>query len=265
VLHRDGQRPAAEIPAYLKTVHAMIAERAAADPSAYFGVDLAPPPRQLPAAERQADFDAELAVDACQTAEVAIDPMVVAEALRRCIADHTLIETRFGVEVIDVVEEADCVRVTGQDGDGPVSERFDHAVNTLWCGRLALNEPVGLETGRAWVHRLKYGVSFRFPEGADRPRSATFILGPFGEVVSYGEGLTYLTLYPACLRAILARPDPAALGGFSVGPDTVGGPVGHADGDAGDRAGAPRPRPKNIAGGGRQGRHHRRLGRDGHL
>ena len=40
--------------------------------------------------------------------------------------------------------------------------------------------------------------------------SLTFVLGPFGEVVSYGEGLTYLTWYPTCLRAIsrdLAPPD----------------------------------------------------------
>ena len=30
----------------------------------------------------------------------------------------------------------------------------------------------------------------------------TFVSGPFGEVVSYGDGLTYLTWYPVCLQAI---------------------------------------------------------------
>ena len=36
------------------------------------------------------------------------------------------------------------------------------------------------------------------------------VLGPFGEVVTYGDGLTYLTWYPVCLQGIshdLAPPD----------------------------------------------------------
>ncbi len=202
VIHRDAQLPPAQIAGYLKTVHSLIAEQAGGDASAYFGMDLGSPPRRLSAAEREADFNADLAVDAYETAEVAVDPMVVADAVRTCIAAHPLIETRLGCEILDAVEEPDHIFVVGQDGDGKVKEPFDQVINALWCGRLALNERVGLETGRAWVHRLKYGVSFRLPEGAARPPSATFILGPFGEVVSYGEGHTYLTWYPACLRAI---------------------------------------------------------------
>jgi len=90
----------------------------------------------------------------------------------------------------------------GRDGGGEGRERFDQVVNALWNGRLALNEAVGLKTGRAWIHRLKYGVSFRYPKSATRPRSATFILGPFGEVVNYRDGLTHLTWYPTCLREL---------------------------------------------------------------
>jgi hypothetical protein len=30
------------------------------------------------------------------------------------------------------------------------------------------------------------------------------VLGPFGEVVTYGDGIIYLTWYPECLRAISA-------------------------------------------------------------
>jgi hypothetical protein len=58
---------------------------------------------------------------------------------------------------------------------------------------------------RRWVfglHRLKYGVSFRLPPDVRPPPSATFILGPFGEVVTYGDGLIYLTWYPECVQAI---------------------------------------------------------------
>jgi hypothetical protein len=67
---------------------------------------------------------------------------------------------------------------------------------------MAVNEKRGLRPNRPWLHRLKYGVSFRLPAGARMPPSATFVSGPFGEVVSYDDGLTYLTWYPVCLRAI---------------------------------------------------------------
>ena len=67
---------------------------------------------------------------------------------------------------------------------------------------MAINEKRGLRPNRPWLHRLKYGVSFRLPAGARLPPSATFVSGPFGEVVSYDDGLTYLTWYPVCLQAI---------------------------------------------------------------
>ena len=86
--------------------------------------------------------------------------------------------------------------------DGIQQNFFDHVVNALWDGRFALNETLGYRANRPWLHRLKYGVSFRLPAGAKPPPSATFVSGPFGEVVTYGDGLVYLTWYPECLRAI---------------------------------------------------------------
>jgi hypothetical protein len=34
------------------------------------------------------------------------------------------------------------------------------------------------------------------------PPSTTFVSGPFGEVVSYADRLTYLTWYPECMQAV---------------------------------------------------------------
>jgi hypothetical protein len=75
-------------------------------------------------------------------------------------------------------------------------------VNALWDGRLELNETLGFRAGRPWLHRLKYGVNFRLPPNVRPPPSATFVLGPFGEVVTYANGVIYLTWYPECLQAI---------------------------------------------------------------
>jgi hypothetical protein len=93
-----------------------------------------------------------------------------------------------------------CVLSDGRDGFS--RDSFDQVVNALWDGRLKLNEALGFPANRPWLHRLKYGVSFRLPSNAKPPPSATFVLGPFGEVVTYGDGLIYLTWYPECLQAI---------------------------------------------------------------
>ena len=202
VILRNSQQTPEQIAQYLNDVHDLILAKTSGRPSTYFGMDLERPPRPLRPAERDATFNAELAVDAYDTAEVAINPLLLAEATRECIATHPRIETRLECEIVSAFDEPSHIRVLGRDRDGLVDERFDQVVNALWDGRLAVNEKAGMPAERAWIHRLKYGVSFRLPKGSKIPPSATFVLGPFGEVVSYGGGLTYLTWYPTCLRAI---------------------------------------------------------------
>jgi glycine/D-amino acid oxidase-like deaminating enzyme len=209
VVHRDSRHPPDEVWHYLNSVHDLIAESVPSGADVYFGQDLSTRPRRWSAEERGDRFDPEAALDAVETCEVAINPSRVGQAFRDRIAADPRIETRLGCNVVGVDGERR-LRVLARDGGGDVEESFDHVVNALWDGRLALNHAVGMETGRPWLHRLKYGVSFRLPEAAEAPPSATFISGPFGEVVSYGGGLTYLTWYPECLRAIsrdLVPPD----------------------------------------------------------
>lgn len=236
VIHRDGQRSPEALVDYLFKAHAIVSEKATQNPGAYFGRDLCSRPRRYSPAELEANFNPELAVDAYETQEVAINPRAVAEALRACIAAHPRIETRLGCTVVGAEETPSGVTVRWQEGDGAPggvsTEGFDHAVNALWDGRLALDEKVGLVAGRRWIHRLKYGVSFRLPDGVAPLQSATFVVGPFGEVVSYGEGLTYLTWYPACLRAIthdLQPPDWESVAGeplrTQIARETVQGMV----------------------------------------
>lgn len=226
VIHRDAQQPAEQIAHYLQAVHSHIEKFATDYSSSYFGMDLTRRPRRWSAAEREGAFNPELAIDAYETIEVAINPLVVAEAIRQCISAHPLIELRLGCDVIDAAEEPGGILLRWQNGGKIFKEGFDQLINALWDGRLALNESVGIETGRAWIHRLKYGVSFRFPERREKPTSATFVLGPFGEVVSYGEGLTYLTWYPTCLRGIsteLVPPDWANFPGDPVRSEVLTG------------------------------------------
>lgn len=204
VVHRDSQHDAAEVAAYLADVHGLLAEAARRRPGSYFGADL-PPPTRWSEGERESRFDASAAVAVFDTPEVAINPVALAAAVRQRIESHERIEVRLGAMVSKVNVDGDRMRVewherTGHEGDRRRCEGFDHAVNALWDGRLAIDETMGMRPGRPWINRLKYGVSFTLPEGLERPPSATFISGPFGEVVSYPDRLTYLTWYPSCLR-----------------------------------------------------------------
>jgi glycine/D-amino acid oxidase-like deaminating enzyme len=202
IVHRDSQLSPEVVCAYLRTVHELISEAANGRKRAYFGQDLRAPLRPWSVADKAAEFDPELALAAVSTPEVAINPVALAQLLRDCVIAHPLIEVRCSRTVLSAKMECDRVCVLSEGKDGYSEDSFDYVVNALWDGRLKLNEALGFRANRPWLHRLKYGVSFRLPPGVTRPPSATFVLGPFGEVVTYGDGTIYLTWYPECLRAI---------------------------------------------------------------
>jgi glycine/D-amino acid oxidase-like deaminating enzyme len=208
VVHRDSQRSPQQVSQYLATVHALVREASDGMRDAYFGRDLCRGLRTWSAAEREAEFDPEVALAAFDTPEVAIDPVALASAVRDRIAAEPRIEIRTEHEVLSVDDADGHFDVQLNAVNGKARERFDHIVNALWDGRFAINEKRSLRPDRPWLHRLKYGVSFRLPADTRLPPSATFVSGPFGEAVSYGDGLTYLTWYPVCLQGISSAVSP---------------------------------------------------------
>jgi glycine/D-amino acid oxidase-like deaminating enzyme len=202
VVHRDSQQCPDLIRAYLMTVHALINEVAKGRHQDYFGKDLRSALRPWSTAEKEVDFDPAIALSAFSTPEIAINPQALARSLRACVSAHPFIEVRCGRTVVGATEERGGIRVLSDGKDGPSSDLFDHVVNALWDGRLRINEALGFRANRPWLHRLKYGVSFRLPSDVKAPPSVTFVLGPFGEVVTYGDGLIYLTWYPECMQAM---------------------------------------------------------------
>ncbi|AMN38642.1 FAD-dependent oxidoreductase [Rhodoplanes sp. Z2-YC6860] len=202
VVHRDSQHTAAKVREYFAAVHRLIVDASNGRQGAYFGSDLTVSPREWSAQERASVFDPAIAVAAFDTPEIAIDPVALAQHVQRALTSHPRIELRCAHEVLGVSEEATGVVVKTSGAHGQKLERFDHAVNALWEGRLSVDETAGLRPGRPWLHRLKYGVGFSWPDRLPRPPSATFVSGPFGEIVSYPDKTTYLTWYPTCVKAM---------------------------------------------------------------
>ncbi len=207
VVHRDSQRSVEQVAHYLADVHALLREASEGRRDAYFGHDLSGDLRPWSDAEREEAFDPSIALAVFDSPEVAIDPLALAELVRRRIAQEPAIEVRLNHDVTSVEDDGSGFAVCAT-AESYQRERFDHVVNALWDGRFVINEKRGLRPGRPWLHRLKYGVSFRLPEHVPLPPSATFVSGPFGEVVSYRDGLTYLTWYPVCLKAISSEVAP---------------------------------------------------------
>lgn len=202
VIHRDSQHSVEAVSAYLNAVHALIIEYGKSHNSSYFGKKLRGTLRPWSSVEIDTEFNSEIALAAFDSPEVAIDPIELARCLRTAIASHPKIEIRNNREVVSAKYDEETIQVLTDGPGGHAGSVFDHVVNALWDGRLALNEKMGLRANRPWLHRLKYGVSFRLPDDKQSPPSATFVSGPFGEVVHYANRLTYLTWYPDCMQAI---------------------------------------------------------------
>ncbi len=208
VVHRDTQRDPDAVGAYLREVHRLITDASSGRERAYFGLDLARPLRRWSAAERNAAFDPEIALEVLETPEVAISPEDLARQLRSCVSNHPRIELRLGSQVRRADRAEGGIRITAETAQGRTSDDFRHVVNALWDGRLAIDHTMGLEPHRPWLHRLKYGISLTLPPGAEIPPSATIVSGPFGEVVTFPDRQLYLTWYPECLKGISAELSP---------------------------------------------------------
>lgn len=208
VVHKDSQSSAEAVSDYLERVRLLLEEYCAGVSGDYFGIDLHEKLYRWRQSEVEEEFDPAAAVAVFSSPEVAINPVVLARAVRECVSAHPAIDLRLQHFVRSVERDESGLRVISECDGHLACDPFDHVVNALWDGRLAINESLGYRANRPWMHRLKYGVSCRLPTNARRPRSATFVLGPFGEVVSYPDGLTYLTWYPACLHGISMEVSP---------------------------------------------------------
>jgi hypothetical protein len=197
VVHRESQQSMEATTAYLSAVHHLLIEAAAGRPRDYFGLALQAP-RALPPGELETRFDPMICLAAFATPEVAINPVALATSVRNRIDADPAIEVRFRRTVECVEDTGAALNVRSSGPEGKFEERYDHVVNALWEGRLAIDATLGFTASRPWLHRFKCGVRLRVSRDLP-PLSATIVLGPFGEVVNYGDGTLFLTWYPACL------------------------------------------------------------------
>ncbi len=206
--HKDSLISVEELERHLSAVHTIAREESSDGPVDYFGNDYQEAPTRL--AEYDSLFNPARIVAAFKTPEIGID----AEALASCVRDRMASEPRIRCVMRATVLDVD-LTPTGGNVDFEMSgdrfrQGYDHVVNTLWDGRLTIDSAVGIRPHRPWLFRIKHYLRISASSFARFVPSATIVLGPFGDVVTYANGDLYLSWYPAGMRGMsgdLCPPD----------------------------------------------------------
>jgi hypothetical protein len=141
------------------------------------------------------------------TEEVAVEPDALADALAAAVARHDGIAVRTATRVTGADPATGQLRIADADGERETA-RFAHVANCAWCGRLELDGTAGVEPPPRWSFRMKYFGRAPLSADAPAPPSTTIVLGPFGDVVDYGDGSAMFSWYPVGRRGWSADPAP---------------------------------------------------------
>lgn len=127
------------------------------------------------------------------TEERALEPFGLADAVTRALQSST-VDLRCGVVVQRIAHVGGAYRVwTSQGFMGP----FESVINASWGSRQALDTSIGLHHPQAWNYRYKYFLRLRKPGLGRWLPCITWAVGAFGDIVTYGDDLAYLSWYPA--------------------------------------------------------------------
>lgn len=210
VVHTESLLSIDEVEHHFQSSHAVALDESRNIPLDYFGADYRVPPIRMSEGECGSLFDRRRVAAAYRTAEISIDPEALAATVRARFSAYPRIQCLLQAHVHAVAPDNNGVTVDFEMSGSRIREQYDHVVNALWDGRLAVDRTIGLQPERSWLYRVKHYLRVRAPEVASTLPSATIVLGAFGDVVAYGDGNLYLSWYPSGMRGISSDLSPPA-------------------------------------------------------
>jgi glycine/D-amino acid oxidase-like deaminating enzyme len=201
LVHSESMVGPEAIRRHFDEVARALALAADVDGQEYFGIDLREPHRELGDSERRCSYDGKVSA-AIETREISVDAIALAGVLRDAVAACPRVRVRLATTVTAAARDEHGVEVALRDANGNYCERYDHAVNALWDGRQEIDTSAGVNSAGTHVYRCKYGLRIAYSALAPPVPSVTIVLGPFGDVVNYGNGELYLSWYPVCLAGL---------------------------------------------------------------
>ena len=214
----DSMLPTARVVEHFERVDALLRESSERPRASVRGRE--PSWRRLGDRERAGLYDADRVVSAFQTAEVAIDPRVLAPVLRAAVRSHDRIATRLGtpVRAFRPPDENGAQLVIEVGGVASVAS-YRRAVNAAWSQRLALDATARIPAAGTVMHRYKVGL--HGPALPGTVPSTTFIVGSYGDVVRFADR-SYQSWYPAGLVASHVGVEPPGAADVLGGLDAPG-------------------------------------------
>lgn len=144
------------------------------------------------------------------TEEVALNTALLKPMLINALL-HSGARLLMGRQIRSVQRTSAGFRVEGETFQGePWHEDGGIVVNCLWDNRLQFDASMDIYPAKNWVYRLKHRLLGYLPERLANLPSYTIVLGPFGDLVTYPNGLTYLSWYPSCMRGWSSEVQPPA-------------------------------------------------------
>jgi hypothetical protein len=210
VVHAGSLLGVEDVERHLRRAHEIVLDESRGTEPEYFGSDYREPPARISDADADSLFDRRSVTAAYRTPEIAVDPEALAETVRARLSADPKITCLLPVRVTGVRYADDGRSIAVEVAGERLRERYDHVVNTLSDGRLAVDKTLGLEPQRAWLYRVKHYVRLRASAPAPAVPSATIVLGPFGDIAAYAGGSIYLSWYPAGMRGTSSDLSPPA-------------------------------------------------------
>lgn len=200
IVHADSLLSVSDIERHFQATHGLLLEESQDVPLDYLGSDYRVPPSRMAEAEWTALFDRRKVLAAFRTPEIAIDAGALAVKIRARLSEDPRIQCRLQTIVHGADRGETAVTIEHETAGRRARERYDHVVNCLWDGRLAIDRTAGVEPHRPWIYRFKHYLRLRPAPGSVTMPSTTLVLGAFGDSVAYNDGSLYFSWYPACMR-----------------------------------------------------------------
>jgi len=199
LIPRDSLLTASAVESHFQTVEDTINDLIEQDGDRYLDMEIRSFARRCTPDEAARWFAADHCQAAFVTEERSINTEALAAILRRSVASHGLITFRGGARVESVTVEAERgVRVGLREREAYSERSYSSAANCLWEQRLYIDSTAGLLPEPPWLYRYKATITLR-AQGLERTvPSATLIVGPYGDVVNFGDDHYYVSWYPIC-------------------------------------------------------------------
>jgi glycine/D-amino acid oxidase-like deaminating enzyme len=201
-VHRESLLTIEQVEEHFGDTQRILLEESNGHGIEYFGSDYREAPARLSDDECARHFDPRAVQAAYRTAEIAIDSEALGSAVRERLSDERRICSHLQSEVCAVTPTEGSVAVAYETRGHRFARQYDHVVNTLWDGRLAIDLTAGVPAPRPWLLRTKHFLRMRAPRNGSSLPTTTILLGPFGDIVSYTNDETFLSWYPAGMTEI---------------------------------------------------------------